>query len=303
MIFGAASLPATIDLNTLGSTGIVIFGVDANDRSGRNVSNAGDVNGDGFVDLLIATPYAAASGNAKSNAGESYLIFGSDFTGTISHQGTTASETLAGSSGADVMIGGRGNDTLVGSGGADVLTGGQGNDVLAINDLTFKRVVGGTGSDTLRLDGSNLSLNLTTLRDNRILGIEQIDITGSGNNTLTLSYREVLNISDESNTLIVRRNAGDTVNIGSGWTQGADETIGIEVFNVYTQGAATLKVIANDMLPPTVTATSFAVTGTVQEGATSLTVTFSEPVLQATVPTNYELRRAEPMDCCWVVMR
>ena len=75
-----------------------------------------------------------------------------------------------------------------------------------------------------------------------MLGIEQIDITGSGNNTLTLNQREVLNLSGESNTLIVRRNVGDVVNIGSGWTQVADETIGPDTFNVYLQGAASLKV-------------------------------------------------------------
>jgi hypothetical protein len=149
------------------------------------------------------------------------------------------------------MIGGRGNDTLIGNGGADVLTGGQGNDVLAVSDLTFRRLVGGTGSDTLRLDGSGLTLNLTTIADNRILGIEQIDITGTGDNTLALNYREVLNISDESNTLVVRRNAGDAVNIGSGWTQAANETIGLDIFNVYTQGAATLKVQVNVNDPPT----------------------------------------------------
>ncbi len=32
--------------------------------------------GDGFDDLLIGTFNADASGNAKSNAGESYVIFG-----------------------------------------------------------------------------------------------------------------------------------------------------------------------------------------------------------------------------------
>jgi len=42
-------------------------------------------------------------------------------------------------------------------------------------------LVGGNGRDTLRLDGSGLSLNLMTLKDNRIKGIETIDIAGSGN--------------------------------------------------------------------------------------------------------------------------
>ncbi len=76
MIFGAASLPATIDLATLGSAGTAIFGADSNDRSGFSVSNAGDVNGDGFDDLLIGARQADASGNAKSYSGDSYLIFG-----------------------------------------------------------------------------------------------------------------------------------------------------------------------------------------------------------------------------------
>ena len=35
-----------------------------------------DVNGDGFGDVLIGAPGAAAAGNAKPAAGESYLVFG-----------------------------------------------------------------------------------------------------------------------------------------------------------------------------------------------------------------------------------
>ncbi len=244
VIFGGASLPATIDLASLGTAGITIFGADVGDHSGYWVSSAGDVNGDGFDDLLIGALNADASENAKSNAGESYVIFGGNFTSAVTHPGTAAAETLTGSAGVDVMIGDRGDDTLVGDGGADVLIGGQGNDILTVNDLNFKRIVGGTGTDTLRLDGSGLHLDLTTIADNRIQGVEQIDLTGSGDNTLTLDLQEVLNISDESNTLLVRRNMGDTVIIGSGWTQGTNETIGPDTFEVYTQGAATLKVQA-----------------------------------------------------------
>lgn len=68
---------ATIDLAALTSgQGITIFGADAGDVSGVSVSTAGDVNGDGFDDILIGAQLAKASGNAKLFAGESYVIFG-----------------------------------------------------------------------------------------------------------------------------------------------------------------------------------------------------------------------------------
>ena len=50
----------------------MIFGADAGDQSGRSVSVAGDVNGDGFDDLLIGAWAADAAGNSKTDAGESY---------------------------------------------------------------------------------------------------------------------------------------------------------------------------------------------------------------------------------------
>ncbi|HEY9603393.1 MAG TPA: FG-GAP and VCBS repeat-containing protein, partial [Allocoleopsis sp.] len=55
VIFGqAGGFGATLDPSTLnGSNGFVINGINANDRSGKSVSSAGDVNGDGFDDLTI----------------------------------------------------------------------------------------------------------------------------------------------------------------------------------------------------------------------------------------------------------
>ena len=282
VIFGKASLPTTIDLTRLGLPGITLFGADAGDRSGNSVSSAGDVNGDGFDDLIIGAYKAAASGNAKTRAGDSYVIFGGDFTEAVTHPGTSAAETLSGNASANVMIGGRGNDTLIGNGGADVLRGGEGNDVLAVSSTSFQRVVGGNGSDTLRLDGTGLSLNLTTLKDNPIVDIEAIDITGSGNNTLTLNQREVLNISGDSNTLLVRRNAGDVVNIGLGWTQGANQTIGGIAYHVFTQGVATLVVqVTQTGSNMQVAGTTLTVTGSaladavVVSASTNITVSFN----------------------------
>ena len=77
MIFGKASGFADIDLAALtAAQGFRIFGADAYDQSGSSVSSAGDVNGDGFDDLIIGAPFGDASGNAKNSAGESYVVFG-----------------------------------------------------------------------------------------------------------------------------------------------------------------------------------------------------------------------------------
>jgi Ca2+-binding RTX toxin-like protein len=284
VIFGGASLPATIDLGNPGAAGITLFGADAGDRSGCSVSSAGDVNGDGFDDLIVGAYQAGASGNNKSNAGESYVIFGGDFTGTVTHAGSSA----VGTAGADVLVGSQADDTLVGSGGADVLRGGQGNDILAVSDLTFKRIVGGTGTDTLRLDGSGLSLDLTALPDNRIQGIEQIDMTGSGNNTLTLDLSEVLNISDDSNTLVIRRDSADVVNKGVGWVQKSVEMIGSDTFQVFTQGNAILKIQG----PPfNLTGTTLDFYGT--QSADTITITEAASLTVTCNGTDYTFTPAQ----------
>ncbi len=271
VIFGAASLPATIDLANLNLAGITIFGADAYDWSGISVSNAGDVNGDGFDDLLIGALLADASGNAKSNAGESYVIFGGNgFTNSIAagNLGTNTANTINGTSGAQILNGANGNDMLIGNGGADILLGGRGNDILAVSDLNFKRIVGGNGSDTLRLDGTGLSLNLSNIRDNRILGIETTDITGSGNNTLTLNYREVLNISDESNILAVIGNVGDRVVMETGWIRALDDG----GFKVFTKRAATLRVstAVTIEIAPVIDLSNLGIDGTTIFGANVL---------------------------------
>jgi hypothetical protein len=109
--------------------------------------------------------------------------------------------------------------------------------------MGFRKIDGGSGTDTLRLDGAGVILNLTTLSNNKIAGIEIIDITGSGNNFLSLDPRDLLDLSDTSNTLRVLGNAGDSV---SGNFAGATVTnnvvIGGNAFTQYTLGAATLLV-------------------------------------------------------------
>ncbi len=245
LIFGkAGGFGASVNLSTVaaGTGGFIIYGQDANDKSSYSVAAAGDINGDGFDDLVIGAYQGAGAANATVLTGDSYVIFGTDFLGTVTHQGSSSADTLTGSASANMMVGGQGDDTLVGAGGADVMRGGSGNDVLSVVDLTFANIDGSSGSDTLALTGSGMALNLGAVADSRLTDIEAIDLTGSGNNTLTLTALEVLNLSSTSNTLRVDGNAGDAVSAAGPWIQGAQTVIGSSSYAVYVQGAATLQV-------------------------------------------------------------
>ena len=57
----AGLLAPAIDLTTIaaGTGGFVIYGQDADDQSGFSVASAGDINGDGFDDLIIGARLAA----------------------------------------------------------------------------------------------------------------------------------------------------------------------------------------------------------------------------------------------------
>ncbi|VVH65538.1 Flagellar hook-length control protein FliK, partial [uncultured Gammaproteobacteria bacterium] len=75
VVFGKQDNTA-INLSAIaaGAGGFVINGESAYDYSGRAVSSAGDVNGDGLDDLIVGA-YSVDPSN-KSNAGKSYVIFG-----------------------------------------------------------------------------------------------------------------------------------------------------------------------------------------------------------------------------------
>jgi hypothetical protein len=252
VVYGKAIWAGTssLDLATLdGTNGFRLNGVDVFDNSGFSVSSAGDVNGDGFADLIVGAPYATRAGGA-GDEGESYVVFGGNFTGAVTHLGGTGDDTLTGTTAAETFVGGTGNDALIGSGGADAFQGGAGDDTMRVSTLDFLLADGGSGSDTLELDGSGLHLDLTALADNRTRSIERIDIGGTGNSTLTLSVRDVLNLSEESNELLVLGDAGDVVNRGAGWTTATTggtngngtSTIDGETFQIFSAGQAALLV-------------------------------------------------------------
>jgi len=125
--------------------------------------------------------------------------------------------------------------------------GQSGDDTLNVENLDaiFSGLIGGDagdGNDTLRLTGGGQELDLTRIADAEIQGLETIDITGSGDNTLTLDVEEVLNLSPTTDTLRVRHDDGDTVIYDDGWTVEIPQIVGGQYVHVLKQGNATIEV-------------------------------------------------------------
>ena len=161
-------------------------------------------------------------------------------------EGGKGNDILLGGNGADVIDGGSGLDTasynysnkgvtinLVtgrGSGGnaaGDQLTsierviGSRVDDVLIVGDTNFDAFDGLSGTDTIRISGSGVSLDFG---DHTISNTEIVDLTGTGANSLQLGAADVRQASGarESGKSILRveGNADDRVIIDdSGWTR------------------------------------------------------------------------------------
>jgi hypothetical protein len=76
VVFGKKDNTDAIELSAIaaGAGGFVINGESVRDYSGRSVSNAGDVNGDGLDDLIVGA-YGADDPDGKSHQGKSYVVF------------------------------------------------------------------------------------------------------------------------------------------------------------------------------------------------------------------------------------
>jgi len=117
--------------------------------------------------------------------------------------------------------------------------GGAGDDKLVVAGVN-EAIDGGSGNNTLQLNGSGISVDLTAIADSNLTQIDRIDIAGSGANTLTLNQQEVLNMSGDSDTLYVLSNSDDTVVIGTGWSLTGTQVENGVFFRIVEQGTARL---------------------------------------------------------------
>ncbi|MCB9166385.1 MAG: FG-GAP repeat protein [Flavobacteriales bacterium] len=93
-----------------------ISGGAAGARMGEAVSNAGDVNGDGFADVIVGAPYAS---NGQANEGLAYLYLGSPSGPSNTPDATFEANVASGHFGASVCTAGDVN----GDGYADIIIG------------------------------------------------------------------------------------------------------------------------------------------------------------------------------------
>ncbi|MCW5736630.1 MAG: FG-GAP repeat protein, partial [Enhydrobacter sp.] len=207
VVFGRSSgFAANLDLSSLdGSNGFKLSGVAAGDESGRSVASAGDVNGDGFADLIVGAPGAASNGESS---GASYVIYGRPPDTAVNRIGTAASQTLAGGAFDDTLSGLGGNDRLYGNGGNDVLDGGTGKDVANGGDGD-DTLNGGAGADTLA--GGN--------GDDTLDGGSANDLIDGGAGTDTATY------ASATASVAVDLAIGGAQNTGGA---GIDTLIGVE---------------------------------------------------------------------------
>ncbi|WP_205872726.1 Ig-like domain-containing protein [Limnohabitans planktonicus] len=244
----------------------------------------GDFNGDGFSDIMLGSVLSDIGG---TDVGRVYVVFGgmsevtSSVFGVDDKIGTTGADTLTGTTGNNQLVGADGNDTLTGGGGADVLYGGRGNDTFVLNaDNVAKlddagtaqniaRIDGGTGIDTVKLDGSAIVMDLSTAKGEALRNIEKIDLTGTGNNTLKLSLTDMLehanssNVFNASNTtsglsaqvarnqLMVDGDAGDKLVLSdlTNWTASATKVVaGSDSYTAYNHNTSAAQLLVDDLV-------------------------------------------------------
>jgi hypothetical protein len=176
VVFGRTTgFAATLDLSTLnGSNGFEISGVAAGGRTGISLASAGDVNADGFDDIIIGAPDADPNG---TSSGVSYVVFGkaAGFTaaldlaslngtngfaingeaaGDMSGFAVSGAGDVNGDGFADLLIGAKGADTGGGDRGATYLLFGKASGFSAafelsaldgVNGIQFNGEAGGDG--------------------------------------------------------------------------------------------------------------------------------------------------------------
>jgi hypothetical protein len=160
VVFGSRTgFGSTFGLSSLnGSNGVKIVGVASSaGQLGYSVSSAGDVNGDGFDDLIVGAPRLASGLGA--DAGGAYVVFGkaSGFSSTLSVASLNGSNGFAIASAASQSSAGQSvaSADINGDGFSDLIVGSISSGVTTTYVVYGKASGFGASVDLASLNGSN----------------------------------------------------------------------------------------------------------------------------------------------------
>ena len=227
-----------VDLNTLDDKGTSAYGykivelsktIDVSSNFLGNITAPGDINGDAIPDLIL-DDYTVTNNllptiklGSTSNA-----LLGNQTKFTAQGTGTSGNDTinLNTRNVDETLVGGAGDDFIYGNGGADVMYGGAGNDTFYLTQNNIDQLTrgvsssgrlarvdgGGGGVDTLVLNETGVSLDLTQIANSRLQSIEKINL--SVGNNLKVAWSDIQNMS-----------AMNLFNNATGWTGLGDGTV------------------------------------------------------------------------------
>ncbi len=176
LIFGKSS-GWSMDVS-LSSVDASFLGEASGDMSGQSVSGAGDVNGDGYSDILIGA-YRNDEGPGSDDNGQTYLVYGKSSGWSMDVSLSTADASFVGEaiddySGYSVS----GSGDVNGDGYSDLLIGAYGNDEGPDNDAgqtyiifsnqsgatnaTYKQFVGNGNMSPCYIDNANLCVDFSS---------------------------------------------------------------------------------------------------------------------------------------------
>jgi len=120
VVFGSAGMSGSVDIASA-QQDVTIYGADAGDLLAVSAT-AGDVNGDGNDDILLGIRDGDGPANARSNAGEAYVIFGSPtLSGAIDLAAGEADVIIYGTRASDHLGLSLASGDFSGDGTADIL--------------------------------------------------------------------------------------------------------------------------------------------------------------------------------------